>query len=185
MFVRKTFQSEVETEASFQSGLSAWKALEGSLCLICFALLSPRSKNVWLIFGRRRQFQSGFLRDGWTWSFSSKGSQTSWALVCMIPVLKRHDAVRSECSDQSITLHYVYRYSNIPLMELFIYVHFVWYRHCDYMCFIQFTSLLFTWSMCLVNKQYCLIIVVSTVASIYVTAFLLWFSTLLQGEICS
>lgn len=38
----------------------------------------------------------------------------------------------------------MYRDSNIPLMEPLIYVHFVWYQHCDDVYFIQYTSLLFT-----------------------------------------
>lgn len=96
-----------------------------------------KSKNVrWLIFSKRRDVcvENGFKADfkGTVelfsfelWGFSvvtataRLRSVPSWALVwCLIFVIKRHDAVRSECSDQSITLHYVYRYSTIPLMEL-------------------------------------------------------------------
>lgn len=58
--------------------------------------------------------------------------------------------IRSECSSLSFTLHYIY---TDTLMKLFM---FVWYKHCDSMYFIQIASLLFTRSVCPLNKQCCL-----------------------------
>lgn len=93
-----------------------------------------------------------FKRDGWSMIFWLKLSSCTYDSCVKMPS-------RSDLNALINQLHDVYRNCNIPSMILFIYVHFVKYQHCDFMCFIQFNSLLFTWSMCLVNKQYCLIIV--------------------------
>lgn len=141
VFVWKTFRWEVQNPEwfffFFKLKFLCGKCLKTVWCFwsLCVAV-TEKPECMWLIFDKRRDICVEILCNGFRadfkgtvelfWFLNCRRLQTSWALVCMIlPVLRCHDVVRPECSDQSITLHYVNRYSNIPLMELFIYVHFV------------------------------------------------------------
>lgn len=66
--------------------------------------------------------------------------------------------IRRECSDLIITSHYVYRYSTIPLME-HLFMSTLFGINTVINVFHSIYSLLFTWSLCLVNKKTCCLII--------------------------
>lgn len=73
------------------------------------------------------------------------------ALVFIIPVLKWR-------SDLNALISQLHRIIYTDTLKESLFVFFVWYQHCDSLYFIQIASLLFTWSVCPLNKQCCLTI---------------------------
>ena len=99
----------------------------------------------------------------------------------MLISMFKHVRVRSEYPVQSIMLHHtVYSYNTIPLMELLFMFTLFSNNTVIYMYFIQIPSLVFTWSMCLLNKQYCLII--SYLDLLSYSGYISWYQNLQQGQ---
>lgn len=105
----------------------------------------------------KKKGSSWCSKGGWNLRFSWKSAdhRETKPSSCIYSCFQ--SGIRRECSDLIITLHYVYRYSTIPLME-HLFMSTLFGINTVIYVFHSIYSLLFTWSLCLVNKKTCLII---------------------------
>lgn len=124
-----------------------WKLnLVGLLCgkyltIVWCIKLSPRSKNVWrcLIFlkkGKERKLVMFKGRMKFNFQLKVCRLQSDQAELLYLFMFSNWDQTWMLWSDYYIALCIQIQYYTID--GTLIYVHFVWYQHCDYMYFIQF-----------------------------------------------
>lgn len=100
----------------------------------------------------KKKGSSWCSKGGWSLRFSWKSAdhRETKPSSCIYSCFQ--SGIRRECSDLIITLHYVYRYSTIPLME-HLFMSTLFGINTVIYVFHSIYSLLFTWSLCLVNKK--------------------------------
>lgn len=106
----------------------------------------------------KKKGSSWCSKGGWNWRFSWKSAdhRETEPSSCIYSCFQ--SGIRRECSDLIITSHYVYRYSTIPLME-HLFMSTLFGINTVIYVFHSIYSLLFTWSLCLVNKKTCCLII--------------------------